>query len=130
VLATVEKRFGLEALTNRDRAANTLEIAINLTNPRLSATDALTELPAPAADGEVAEAVNPNEIFAADAKAPLSANQKTMAALALACELRITPPNYHAALISNHQKIVEQKDAADYIQKVEKKVVSRRAAQP
>jgi hypothetical protein len=51
-----------------------------------------------------------------------------MAALALACELQITPPIYHAALISNHQKLVEQKDAADYIQKVEKKVASRRAS--
>jgi hypothetical protein len=53
-----------------------------------------------------------------------------MAALALACELKITPPTYHAALISNHQKLVEQKDAADYIQKVEDKIVSRRKTPP
>ena len=53
-----------------------------------------------------------------------------MAALALACELKITAPTYHAAIISNHQKLVEQKDAADYIQKVEDKIVSRRAAPP
>jgi len=53
-----------------------------------------------------------------------------MAALALACELQITPPTYHAALISNHQKLVEQKDAADYIQKVEDKVISLRKPSP
>ncbi len=126
VLATVEKRFGLDALTNRDRIANTLEVAINLITPRLLPTEALIKLPPPAADTAVAGAANPTEIFAAGAKAPLSANQTTMAALALACELKITPLDYHAALISNHQKIVEQKDAADYIQKVEGQIISRR----
>jgi phospholipase C len=130
VLATVEKRFGLEPLTNRDRAANTLEVAINQATPRLLPTEALTTLPNPAADAGVAAAADPANIFAAGAQAPLSANQKTMAALALACELQITPPKYHAALISNHQKLVEQKDAADYIQKVEGKIASRREAPP
>jgi phospholipase C len=130
VLATVEKRFGLEPLTKRDRAANTLEVAINLAAPRLSPTEAPTQLPDPAADAAVAGASDPANIFAAGAQAPLSANQKTMAALALACELRITPPNCHAALISNHQKLVEQKDAADYIQKVEGKIASLRKAPP
>jgi hypothetical protein len=91
-------------------------------------TEALTALPNPAADAAVTGAADPSKIFAADARAPLSANQRTMAALALACELKITPPDYHAALISNHQKIVEQKDAADYIQKVEGQIVSRREA--
>jgi phospholipase C len=130
VLATVEKRFGLKPLTKRDEAANTLEVAINLVAPRLLPTEALTALPNPASDAGVAGAADPTKVFAAAPQAPLSANQKTMAALALACELKITPPDYHAALISNHQKLVEQKDAADYIQKVEDKVVSRREAPP
>jgi phospholipase C len=130
VLATVEKLFGLEPLTKRDAAANTLEVAINLTAPRLLPAEALTQLPDPAADAVVAGAADPAKIFAANDQAPLSANQETMAALALACELQITPPDYHAALISNHQKIVEQKDASDYIQKVEGKIASLRAAPP
>jgi phospholipase C len=130
VLATVEKRFGLEPLTKRDRAANTLEVAINLATPRLLPAEALTKLPRPASAEVVANEANPDRVFAADAKAPLSVNQKTMAALALACEMEITPSNYHAALISNHQKIVEQKDAADYIKQVEGKIVSRRKARP
>jgi len=46
------------------------------------------------------------------------ANQKITEALASACEMKITSNDHHAALISNHQKLVEQKDAADYIQKV------------
>ena len=84
------------------------------------------KLPDPASDATVSGAVNPSPTFAADAKAPLSANQKTMAALALTCELSIQPAAYHAALISNHQKIVVQKDAADYIQNVEDQIAMRR----
>jgi phospholipase C len=130
VLATVEKRFGLKPLTKRDGAANSLEVAINLAAPRLLPTEALTALPNPANDPGITAAASPAGIFAASAQAPLSANQKTMAALALACELKITTPDHHAALISNHQKLVEQKDAAHYIQKVEDKVISRRKAPP
>ena len=52
--------------------------------------------------------------------APLSSNQKTMAALALACDMAITDSKYHSALIGNHQKLVEQNDAATYIDTVEK----------
>ena len=126
VLATIEKRFGLEPLTNRDKAANTLGVAINLMNPRLSPTEAPIELPKPASDTVVTEPVNLADTFAANAKAPLSTNQKTMAALALACELQISPPDCHAALISNHQKLVEQADAGNYIQKVGDKIVSLR----
>jgi phospholipase C len=37
VLATVEKRFGLQSLTQRDRKANTLEVALNLDVPRTDA---------------------------------------------------------------------------------------------
>jgi phospholipase C len=130
VLATVEKFFGLTPLTNRDAAAKTLEIALNQTTPRLSATDAVTSLPSPAPDTAVSGPVAPGDVFAASPKAALSTNQKTMAALALACDLKMTPPNYHAALISNHQKLIEQRDAANYIQTVEDKVASRRATPP
>jgi len=126
VLGTVEKLFGLKPLTKRDAATNTLEVALNLAAARLSPAEALTELPRTAADVAAASAAISSEIFAADPQAPLSANQKTMAALALACDLAMTPANVHGALISNHQKLVEQKDAADYIQKVGKKVSSRR----
>jgi phospholipase C len=130
VPATVEKLFKLEPLTNRDRAATTLEVAINLAAPRLSPTEAIAALPAPAADAAVAGTAGPAAIFAAEPTAPLSSNQTAMTALALACELKITPAGNHAALISNHQKIVEQKDAGDYIQKVDAKIVARRGGSP
>jgi phospholipase C len=47
ILATVERRFGLPPLTNRDKAANTLETVLNLENPR---NDAPTALPDPTTD--------------------------------------------------------------------------------
>jgi phospholipase C len=47
ILATVEKRFGLEPLTLRDEAARTLDIALNLPDAR---DDAPATLPDPAAD--------------------------------------------------------------------------------
>ena len=125
VLATVEKLFGLPPLTKRDAAANTLEVALN---QAIARADAPTALPAPALDSAVAGAANPAMIFAAQPKAALSSNQQAMAALALACDLSITPADYHAALISNHQKLVEQQDTASYIKSVEEKIAARRAA--
>ncbi|HLX72183.1 MAG TPA: alkaline phosphatase family protein [Verrucomicrobiae bacterium] len=130
VLATVEKRFGLKPLTQRDAAANTLETALNATAARTSATDALMKLPDLAPDSVVTVAALPEGVFAADPQAPLSVNQKTMAALALACDREITASNYQAALNSNFQKIVEQKDAADYIQNVDNKIRARRKTKP
>jgi phospholipase C len=44
ILATVEKRFGLRPMTNRDLKANTLEAALNAAQPR---TDAPTTLQPP-----------------------------------------------------------------------------------
>jgi phospholipase C len=126
VLATVEKCFGLVPLTKRDAAAKTLDIAINQPEARLSDADARTSVPSVAADSMVAGAASVQGFFAADPQAPLSSNQKTMAALALAVELEITHPEYHAALISNHQKLVEQKDAGNYIEQVENKIQTRR----
>jgi phospholipase C len=125
VLATVEKRFALSPLTKRDEGANTLDVA--LTSPSARDADAPTALPDPAPDSTVSGPADLSKIFAADPRAPLSTNQKAMAALALACDLATTSPSVHAAVISNHQKLVEQADAADYIKTVEEKIVSRRS---
>jgi phospholipase C len=50
VLASVEKRFGLSPLTNRDAKANTLEVALTLEVPRLSPDQAILQLPSPVQD--------------------------------------------------------------------------------
>jgi hypothetical protein len=71
-----------------------------------------------------------NDIFAASPQAPLSTNQKAMADLALAVDLGISDPSTHPALISNHQKLVEQADAANYIQQVAGKITAQRDNPP
>src|SRR5262249_15955934 len=107
------------------RAANSLDIALNLSAPRLSPQEALTSLPEPAPD--CAATPRPiSAIFAASPQAPLSTNQQTMAALALAVDMAISDPSSHPALISNDQKVVEQADAANYIHQVAAKVIERR----
>jgi hypothetical protein len=58
--------------------------------------------------------------------APLSENQKSMLALALACDLKVSDPSQHEALCRRHNGIKRQKDAADYIHEVENKIHSRR----
>jgi phospholipase C len=126
VLATVEKRFGLAPLTERDKVAKTLDVAINLEAPRLSPDEALTSLPGSAADSAV-QPRSINDVFAASPQAPLSTNQQAMADLALAVDLGISEPSTHAALISNHQKLVEQADAAKYIEQVAGKITARRS---
>jgi len=128
VLATVEKRFGLPALTKRDAAANSLEVALNLNAPRLEAADAPMTLPDPAPDSAVAGAVSliTSGVSSDQAPSGLSENQKAMSALALACHLRITDPKYHVALVNNYQNLQEPKETADYIQQVEKQVAARR----
>jgi phospholipase C len=45
ILATVQKRFGLQALTTRDSVANTLDVALNLASPRSDAPTSLQTQP-------------------------------------------------------------------------------------
>jgi hypothetical protein len=46
--------------------------------------------------------------------APLSANQRCMLALALACDLQISKPSERQALRERHKKIKSHQDAAAY----------------
>ncbi len=128
VLATVEKRFGLAPLTARDAAAKSLDVALNLAAPRLSASDAPPTLPPPAPDSAVASPPQAMTTLASAARdnAPLSDNQKSFLALALACDLKTTPSAGHDALHKNFAQIHTQKNAADYIKSVETKIHSRR----
>lgn len=57
----------------------------------------------------------------------LSANQRCMLALALACDMQTSKPSERPALRERHKKIKNHQNAAAYIQEVEKKIRSRRA---
>jgi phospholipase C len=128
VLATVEKKFGLKPLTKRDAAARTLELAVNLKNPRTTPADAPTSLPSPAAESllkSVRRFLAKPPAAAAD-EAPLSTNQKSFLALALACDLEMSDKSKHEEIKKRHDAIKGQKDAENYLQEVDTKVRARR----
>lgn len=130
VLATVEKRFGLKPLTKRDAAARTLEVTLNLKDPRILPADAPMTLPKPAKDTLLKSVRN---LFAkapepGSSKAPLSNNQKSFLALALACDKLVSDPSKHEAMKTRHDAINSQKEAARYMQEVDNKIHERRKA--
>ncbi|HMK60921.1 MAG TPA: alkaline phosphatase family protein [Dissulfurispiraceae bacterium] len=120
--ATVIKLFGLRSLTNRDRRANTLDIALTLNVPRLSSPEALIALSHPAADS-----IMDRPVFAA-AELPLSGFQRNQIALAHACNVQMDPEQ-HQELKARFESIYLQKDADKYINEVEDEIHTRRAMQ-
>lgn len=65
-----------------------------------------------------------------DPDSELTENQQAMLDLAVACDLRASEPDAHAAIQSRHRQIKKRKDAAEYIMEVEKKIHSRRKTGP
>lgn len=129
VLTTVEKRFGLSSLTNRDAHANGLEVALNSEVPRLSPDQAILELPSPVQDSLFQRAIAPlASLFKSTANEPLSGNQRSQLSLALACDLQVTPVAAHPALRARHDSISTQKEADAYIREVDDKICAQRAA--
>jgi phospholipase C len=129
VLATVEKRFQIAPLTERDRVAQTLDVAVNLAAARDS--DAPMVLPDPAPDTAVAgiaRLVQPRDAEESG-EAPLSENQASLVSLALACDLAASPASDHYESRDRHLEIRKQKDAAEYVLGVESKIHSRRHTQ-
>lgn len=130
ILATVEKRFGLAPLTDRDQAARarTLESALNLTVPRLAPEEAPLTLPMPLADSLLARILKMFRASPADAAVRMSENQRVQLTLAHACNLQILDGVGAAEAHRRYLAIRGQKDAADYIQEVEDRIHERRRA--
>jgi phospholipase C len=129
ILATLEKRFNLSPLTQRDAKARTLEVALNLPDARSTPEDAPMDLPGPAFDaGAPVPTIAAQALTsAARDQAPLSDNQKSFLALALACDLEVSELAQHADLRAQYANITTQQQAADYISGVVQKI---RPAQP
>jgi phospholipase C len=127
ILATVEKRFALDPITQRDAAARTLECALNLSSPRLSADEAPLTLSQPLADGLLARFIGLFRRSPARAAAPLSTSQRVQLTLAHACNLKVLDPALRPDAHRRFQAVRGQQAAsADYIQEVEKRIRSRR----
>jgi hypothetical protein len=61
---------------------------------------------------------------AAKDHAPLSENQRTFLALALACDLEVTGVNQHPEVRDQYDTITTQRQAAEYISDVVEKIQS------
>ena len=89
ILASVESRFGLAALTDRDRHAPTLEAALNLDHPRAGPDDAPLRLPEPGRDNFLVRMGTAIRQWIGEKRDPpeLSAIETTHLALAHGCYL-------------------------------------------
>ncbi len=123
VLRTAEQRFGLAPLSRRDAAANSLEVALNLDEPR---SDAPTGLPEPLTDAGALLRLTPTAPPAIPPQAPLSANQQSLVDLALKCDLDMAAPTAHDALKSEHAAVRTQGEAARYLARHDRAVAARR----
>ncbi len=130
ILATVEKRFGLAALTRRDAEARTLEGVLNLRTARQSDAEAPLTLPQPAPEGLVSRLAAWFRGPAVHPEAPLSTTQKVQLALAHACNLQVADPESLPQMEVRYRGISRQREAADYVGEVEQRIRSRRRSQP
>jgi len=130
ILATLEKRFGLPALTKRDAAAPTLALALNSDLPRLSAADAPMTLATSPTDSILTRVANLFRAAAVDAEGPLTTGQRVQLTLAHACDLQILDSGSKVAARQRYLSIRRKQDAADYIQDVEQRIRGRRKSPP
>ena len=126
ILATVAKRFSLPPLSQRDAAAPTLEGALNLATPRLSAADAPLTLPGPAKSLLLTQLKDLFRGGLADGAASLSPSQRVQLTLAHACDLQTLEPASQLDSRQRYLSIRRQQDAADYIEEVEQRIRARR----
>jgi phospholipase C len=124
--ATVAKRFALPSITRRDAAARTLEGALNLGSPRLSADEAPLALPGTVTDSLVTQFIDLFRPSPSDRAAPLAPGQRVQLTLAHACNLQILEPASRSDAHRRYLAIRRQQDAADYVQEVEDRIRARR----
>jgi phospholipase C len=119
--ATVEKLFGLKALTQRDANANNLTPLLSLTTPR---TDTL-QLAAPAP--VVVPHIDPFS-SSVDLTGPMhrAGNVPGFLHVALRHDIQLSPPDQHDAIIARAQKVQTLGEAAKYMQSVEDKIEASR----
>ncbi|HEV7242083.1 MAG TPA: alkaline phosphatase family protein [Thermoanaerobaculia bacterium] len=123
VLATLEKLFGLNPLTNRDKNANDVLPLLSLGSPR---TDCPTSLGTPASLGAAARPRLTDEEQAAIDARPLPQSGTVIGALGLLkkAELELsggTPPEL-AAIKARHESVKTRGDARAYAESVMAKV--------
>jgi phospholipase C len=125
ILATVEKRFGILGMTNRDRTANDLSPLVKLTQARA----APSTLPEPNQDttpeeGAVA-AVGAEATAADEAETVNNGNLPAIVFAAMQQDLRLSPEK-RDAILQRVKSITTVGGAREYMQEVQRKLDSRR----
>jgi phospholipase C len=119
--ATIQAAFGLPALTQRDRAANSLLPLRSLQAPR---TDTPTSLPA--ANSPAARLIA--QPVAAPADSVDSGNLPVFLHIAMRHDLALSPPASRSAILARVTAIRTRAQAAAYMAEVRAKVRAARAA--
>jgi phospholipase C len=137
VLATLENIFGLQALTNRDKHANTFKHLLSLTTPR---TDTPKTLPEPAHSGIICEGdVVAGKVPAGvTVTAPAPASPEHMAApvdtslrgfvhVAFLRDMHLSPPEEKEQQTAKYLSISTNADAQQYMAEVRQKINAYKA---
>jgi phospholipase C len=148
IAATMETLFGLPPLTARDSAANDLSTLVTLPQPR---RDTPATLPEPAVSGVTgchpvpacgptaalsdagrgAALAPPRERPAAsrpEAPIEVDPNLAGFVHVALRRDLSITPPSEHQERIAHARSVLTKADARDYLQEVDRRLISASSA--
>ena len=119
--ATLEQLFGMEPLTARDEAANTLLPLFSLAAPR---TDTPATLPSPA-EGMVSMAVSPAENYSQTPSRPddpvNEGNLPVVIGAAMRQDLELSPPAERDKIMSKVAALKTRSDAAAYLAEVSAK---------
>jgi phospholipase C len=110
--ATLERLFGLEPLTNRDRAANDVLSLLSLSVPR----DTPGSLPSPAAAPEMA--FTPARLIARPNDSVNDGSLPIVIQSAMHQDMELSPPSERENIIARVAGLKTRADAANYLSEV------------
>ena len=136
ILATLEKLFGLQPLTQRDAAANSLAALATLAQPR---TDAPLTLPSPAVSGlsgcppfdfitEMPAAIHPPPAVTRPNDSVNDGNSAGVLQSALRSDLALSPTAARSKVLARFSTIKTRADARQYADSVRSKVRAARSS--
>jgi phospholipase C len=124
--ATVERVFGVPALTHRDAAANSVNALATLATARTDAPKTLPSPPAPPMSFDIvatpAGGVTRPAAPANDGNVPAIVNS------AMRQDIQMSPPDQCPVIVARVQSIKTRAEAMEYVKEVQAKVRPRRAA--
>jgi len=130
ILRTLAQRFKLPPLTERDKAAPTIEAALNFPEGRLKDGEAPWPLKSPNRDRPLSAMIR--GLFVADAppatpEAPLTTEQRASLGLAYFVDQKLAKNDAErAAAFHRYSRVRKQADFAQYVEELERRAKERR----